>query len=64
MLSKHRKTKLANLKVGDTVLHPTLKKGVVADFDRIGSVLVNFSDKSGVLFRWVHRNKLKVISEV
>jgi len=64
MLLKHRKAKLVNLKIGDTVLHPTLKKGVVAGFDRIGSVLVNFSDKSGVLFRWVHKNRLEVINEI
>ena len=64
MLSRRREIELVNLKVGDTVLHPTLKEGIVAGFGRTGSVLVNFSDKNGVLFRWVDKNKLKVINEV
>ena len=53
------------MNVGDRVRHK--KKGwigIVADFmKRNPGVLVNLSDKTGVRFRWIHKDNLEVINE-
>ena len=53
------------MKVGDRVRH--IKKGwigIVGGFmKRNPGVMVNLSDKSGIRFRWIHRDNLEVISE-
>ena len=51
------------MKVGDKVRHKTKKNviGIVADFGKYDSVLVNLSNKMGVMFRKFRRSDLEVI---
>ena len=53
------------MKIGDLVMHKNKKiKGRVAGFmKRNSGVLVNYSDHTGVKFRWVDIKNLEVISE-
>ncbi len=53
------------MKIGDLVMHKNKKiKGRVAGFmKRNSGVLVDYSDSSGVRFRWVDIKNLEVIDE-
>ena len=53
------------MKVGDTVIHKKKKTiGKVAGFmKRYPGVLIDWSDRSGVMFRWVHKDNIEVIYE-
>ena len=47
--------------VGSRVKHPRLGLGSILEFGKYGAVLVNFSNKDGVLVRAVHKSNLEVI---
>jgi len=51
------------MKIGDKVQHKTKGWiGIIADFmKRNNGVLVNLSDNSGIRFRWIHQDNLKVL---
>ena len=51
------------MKVGDRVRHRT--KGTIGSAYEIKGdrVLVDWSDETGVMFRWVRKEKLEVINE-
>lgn len=53
------------MKLGDRVRHKTKGwEGIVTDFmKRNSGVLVNLSDESGILFRWIDIRDLGVINE-
>ena len=47
--------------VGSRVKHPKLGTGCILEFRKYNGVLVNFSNKQGVLVRVVHKKDLEVI---
>ena len=51
------------MKIGSRVKHPRLGEGIIIDFCKHGGVLVDYSDKRGILVRVSHRDTLEVINE-
>ena len=51
------------VKIGSHVKHPKLGEGFVIEFCKHGGVLVDYSDKQGVLVRVSHLDTLQVIHE-
>ena len=52
-----------DMKTGTRVKHPRLGLGVIIQFCRYDGVMVNFSDKSGVLVRVVNKHDLEEVDE-
>ena len=46
---------------GSRVKHPRLGTGRILEFRKYNGVLVNFSNKQGILVRVVHKKDLEVI---
>ncbi len=51
------------MKLGDRVKHPRLGVGIILQFCKHDGVMVNFSDKSGVLVRVVYIHDLEEVDE-
>lgn len=51
------------MKVGDRVKHPILGEGKILKFCKYGGLLVDFSDKQGVLVRVVHLESVIISNE-
>ncbi len=52
-----------DMKLGDRVKHPRLGVGIILQFCKHDGVMVNFSDKSGVLVRVVYIHDLEEVDE-
>ena len=51
------------MNVGSRVYHSRLGRGIIIKFCKYGGVLVNYSNKDGVLVRACHVSSLEVIHE-
>ena len=51
------------MKPGTRVKHPILGEGIILEHQKYGGVLVDYSNKEGVLIRVSHVSKLEKIDE-